>query len=99
MKRAVPIFGEERHNWTPKYGGEIRSYHCSECLSRFDLECRPAGYDKPRCCPACGVIYEVSRELQAEQLARCAMALNMDPTTLLWVMQVIVASVRLGSVR
>ena len=61
MKKAVPIFGAESHNWTPAPGCVIRAYRCSECLKRFEIEQTVVAPQEPRCCPMCGAIYQVSR--------------------------------------
>ncbi len=82
MRQAIRLFPHEATTAAKD------RYRCSECAVCFDMEQTVVG---PRCCPACGVIYEVSRELQVEQLARLALALNMDPTTLLWVLRVTIA--------
>lgn len=86
MKQAIRLYGHE----LPLSHDGLDVYRCSECSVRFDIENTAVG---PRCCPACGAIYDIAPELQAEQLARLALALNMSPTTLLWTMRLIAAAI------
>ncbi len=79
MNQAVRLFGE------PAEVRDLERYRCSICSLYFEMEQTVAG---PRCCPGCGGIYSISQADQAEQLARLALILNTDPTTLLWMLRV-----------
>lgn len=86
MRQAIRLYGHEQ---LLTHDG-LDVYRCSECSVRFEMEHTVIG---ARCCPACGVIYDIAPELQAEQLAHLALALNMSPTTLLWTMRLIAAAI------
>lgn len=88
MNQAVRQFGER-----PEELRDLERYRCSVCSLYFEMEHTVAG---PRVCPGCGFVYAISPAELAAQLARCAMALNMDPTTLLWTMRIILAGLQSG---
>lgn len=82
MKQAIRLFGHEE----PLSHPGMAVYKCSECSLRFEIEHTAAG--PPRCCPSCCAIYTITEHEQAEQLARLAVLLNTDPSTLLWMLRI-----------
>jgi hypothetical protein len=71
--------------WREDRAAGLPMYRCGNCSVEFGVELTVAG---PQCCPGCGVIFEPKQQLtteeQAAQLARCARALDMNPSTLLY---------------
>lgn len=84
--------------WREDRAAPLPMYRCENCSVEFGLEPTVAG---PQCCPGCGVIFGPKEELrpeeQAAMLARCAQGLNIDASTLLYLVRV--TAIAIGAVR